>query len=142
VAKHGASTDFGPSPFVAARHNPSGAKPLRSGTTAFAKTLELKRQLTKAARNAPSTERKEQRGSEIDLIHELVDLKLIHLAKSRVTVSDRPGRIYEAYMLDLSQYAGARKRRKLQLVEFWKPSSKDALRKISLVYAPDEHGST
>jgi hypothetical protein len=85
---------------------------------------------------------KEQRGREVDLIHELVDLKLIHLARSRVTVSGRPGRIYEAYMLDLSQYAGARKRRKLQLVEFWKPSSKEVLRKISLVYAPDEQGST
>lgn len=79
---------------------------------------------------------KEQRGREVDLIHELVDLKLIHLARSRVTVSRRPGRIYEAYMLDLSQYAGARKRRKLQLVEFWKPTSTEALRKVSLVYAP------
>jgi hypothetical protein len=79
---------------------------------------------------------KEQRGPEVDLIHELVDLKLIHLARSRVTVSRRPGRIYEAYMLDLSQYAGARKRRKLQLVEFWKPTSTEALRKVSLIYAP------
>jgi hypothetical protein len=85
---------------------------------------------------------KEQGGREVDLIHELVDLKLIHLARSRVTVSGRPGRIYEAYMLDLSQYAGARKRRKLQLVEFWKPSSQEVLRKISLVYAPDEQVST
>jgi Cdc6-like AAA superfamily ATPase len=81
---------------------------------------------------------KEQRGSEVDLIHELVDLKLIHLARSRVTVSRRPGRIYEAYMLDLSQYAGARKRRKLQLVEFWKPTSTEALRKVSLIYAPTD----
>jgi hypothetical protein len=43
-------------------------------------------------------------------------------------------------MLDLSQYAGARKRRELELVEFWKPSSKEALRKISLIYAPDGQG--
>ncbi len=82
---------------------------------------------------------KEQRGRDVDLIHELVDLKLIHLVRSRVTVSGRAGRIYEAYMLDLSQYAGARKRRKLHLVEFWEPSSKEALRKKSLIYVPDEH---
>ena len=79
---------------------------------------------------------KEVRGEEVDLIHELVDLKLVHLARSRVTASGRPGKIYEAYMLDLSQYAGARKRRKLNMVEFWKPSSKDALRKTSLIYDP------
>lgn len=79
---------------------------------------------------------KEQRGREVDLIHELVDLKLIHLVRSRVTVSRRPGRIYEAYMLDLSQYAGSRKRRKLQLVEFWRPASTEVLRKVSLIYPP------
>lgn len=81
---------------------------------------------------------KEQRGQEVDLIHELVDLKLIHLVRSRVTVSGRRGKIYEAYMLDLSQYAGVRKRRELQVVEFWKPSSKEALRKISLIYSPND----
>ena len=79
---------------------------------------------------------KEQHDLEVDLIHELVDLKLIHLVRSRVTVSDRPGRIYEAYMLDLSQYAGARKRRKLVLVEFWKADSTQSLRRISLLYTP------
>jgi len=77
---------------------------------------------------------KERQGTEVDLIHELVDLKLIHLVRSRVTVSGRPGKIYEAYMLDLSQYAGARKRRKLQMIEFWKPTSTEALRKASLIY--------
>ena len=80
---------------------------------------------------------KEQRGREADSIHELVDLKLIHLAKSRVTVSGRPGRVYEAYMLDLSEYAGARKRRKLKMIEFWKSPS-ETLRRISLIYTPEE----
>jgi hypothetical protein len=84
---------------------------------------------------------KEQRGRDVDLIHELVDLKLVHLVRSRVTVSGRAGRVFEAYMLDLSQYAGARKRRELQMVEFWEPSSKEALRKISLIYVPDEEGT-
>ncbi len=79
---------------------------------------------------------KEQHHVEVDLIHELVDLKLVHLVRSRVTVSGRKGRIYEAYMLDLSQYAGARKRRELEIVEFWKPDSTEALRKISIIYTP------
>lgn len=78
---------------------------------------------------------KDESGLEIDLIHELVDLKLIHLVRSRVTVSGRAGKIYEAYMLDLSQYAGARKKRQLEMVEFWKPSSKEELRKVSLIYS-------
>lgn len=79
----------------------------------------------------------DERGKEVGLIHELVDLKLVHLVRSRVTVSKRQGRIYVAYMLDLSQYAGARKRRKLQIVEFWKPTSVETLRKISLIYSPE-----
>ena len=81
----------------------------------------------------------EEKGKEVELVHELVDLKLVHLVRSRVTVSKRQGRIYEAYMLDLSQYAGARKRRGLQIVEFWKQRSEESLRKISLIYSP---GST
>ena len=81
---------------------------------------------------------KELAGVEVDLIQQLVDLKLIHLASSRVTLGGRRGKIYEAYMLDLSQYAGERKRRGLDIVEFWKPSSKGALRKKSLVYRPSE----
>lgn len=81
---------------------------------------------------------KELRGRDVELIHELVDLKLVHLVRSRVTVSGRVGRIYEAYMLDLSQYAGARKRRDLNLVEFWKPSSKEELRKAALIYGHAE----
>jgi hypothetical protein len=83
---------------------------------------------------------KEQHGREVDLIHELVDLKLVHLVRSRVTVSGRPGRIFEAYMLDLSQYAGARKRRDLDMVEFWKPDSTESLRRVSLLYTPSADG--
>ena len=79
---------------------------------------------------------KELKGQEVDLIHELVDLKLVHLARSRVTASGRPGKIFEAYMLDLSQYAGSRKKRGLKMIEFWKPDAEDALRKVSLIYQP------
>ena len=38
-------------------------------------------------------------------------------------------------MLDLSQYAGARKRRGLDIIEFWKPESKESLRRASLIYS-------
>jgi Cdc6-like AAA superfamily ATPase len=75
------------------------------------------------------------RGEKIDLLHELVDLKLLHLVRSRVTVPRRSGDIFEAYMLDFSQYSGARKRRGLQTIEFWKADSDDKLRKVSLIYA-------
>lgn len=77
--------------------------------------------------------------STVDGIHELVDLKLLHLIRSRVTVNTRQGRIYEAYMLDLSQFAGSRKKRDLKLVEFWEEGeSKDQLRKASLIYLDGE----
>ena len=79
---------------------------------------------------------KDERGDEVDNIRELVDLKLIHLVRSRVTVSGRPGKIFEAYMLDLSQYAGSRKRRNLDLIEFWRTGADKALRRISLIYSP------
>ena len=78
---------------------------------------------------------KEERGTQVASVHELVDLKLLHLVRSRVTVSGRRGRIYEAYMLDLSQYAGARKRRGLEIIEFWKPESKESLRRALLIYS-------
>lgn len=79
---------------------------------------------------------KEEQGAETKLIRELVDLKLVHLVRSRVTVSGRRGHMYEGYMLDLSQYAGSRRRRKLRMIEFWKSTSKEALRKASLIYTP------
>jgi hypothetical protein len=56
-------------------------------------------------------------GKKVDLLHELVDLRLIHLARSRITVSKRPGKIFEGYMLDVSQYAGSRKRHNFELVD-------------------------
>jgi hypothetical protein len=77
---------------------------------------------------------KDFQDTRVQSIHELVDLKLLHLIRSRVTVNTRPGRIYEAYMLDLSQYAGSRKKRGLDLVEFWRPDAKDKLRKPSLIF--------
>lgn len=69
-------------------------------------------------------------------IKELVDLRLLHLVKSRVTVRDRPGRIYEAYLLDLSQYTGERKKRGMSMIDFWKSGAEDQLRKATLIYTP------
>ena len=69
-------------------------------------------------------------------IQELVDLRLLHLVKSRVTVPDRRGKIYEAYLLDLSQYTGERKKRGLTILEFWKTGSEDELRRTALIYNP------
>jgi hypothetical protein len=83
---------------------------------------------------------KEARGKQVDLIHELVDLKLLHLVRPRVTVSGYKGKIYEAYMLDVSQYAGARKRRGLEMVEFWRTGSEERLRRASLIYTPSSPG--
>jgi hypothetical protein len=72
-----------------------------------------------------------------ELIQELMDLRLIHKVSSRVTVSKRPGRIFEAYMLDLSQYTGSRKMRDMRIVEFWRQGREDQLRLVSMVYDPD-----
>jgi len=75
-------------------------------------------------------------GKDYDFVQELIDLRLIHHIQSRVTVKNRPGKIYKALLLDISQYTGARKRRDINLIEFWKPSNKDELRKGSLIYDP------
>ena len=76
-------------------------------------------------------------GSEVDLIHELVDLRLIHLVRSRITVSKRPGKIFEGYMLDVSQYTGSRKRHNFELVNFWKQDAIEELRRAKLIYEPE-----
>jgi hypothetical protein len=77
---------------------------------------------------------KSSTGDEVELIHELVDLRLIHLVRSRITVSKRPGKIFEGYMLDVSQYTGSRKRHNFEIVDFWKPESLEELRRVKLIY--------
>jgi Cdc6-like AAA superfamily ATPase len=80
--------------------------------------------------------KRDQQASEARLIEELVDLRLLHLVRARVTVRGRPGEVFAAYMLDLSQYAGARKHRGLTMIPFWRSDGADALRKISLIFEP------
>ena len=81
---------------------------------------------------------KDRTDSSARLIEELVDLRLLHLVQSRVTVRDRPGKLFVAYMLDLGQYAGERKRRGIEMVEFWRHEGKERLRRTKLIYDPRE----
>ena len=79
----------------------------------------------------------EQRGSATrkSLIDQLVDLRLIHLVKSRVTTkSNKAGELFEAYMLDLSQYTAARKIHDMQIIDLSHDDSGEAIRRNSLIY--------
>jgi len=67
-------------------------------------------------------------------INELIDLKFLHRARSRVTVRNRVGRLYDAYMLDLSRYTGERARRNFEIVKFWEKGSDDTLRRANLIF--------
>jgi hypothetical protein len=77
------------------------------------------------------------KGNDNDLLQELVDLRLIHHIKSRVTVSDFPGKTFRALLLDFSQYTGERKKRDVEMLEFWKDANKEAIRRKSLIYNPN-----
>ncbi len=79
----------------------------------------------------------EEASDEYELIKELIDLRLLHQIKSRVTVSAKPGKIYKAFLLDVSQYTGERARRDVEMTEFWKDSEKEKLRRGSLIYDPE-----
>lgn len=83
----------------------------------------------------------EDTSEQIELIKQLIDLRLLHQVKSRVTVSARPGKIYKAYLLDVSQYTGERARRDVEMVEFWKDQEKEKLRIASLIFDPNSEAS-
>jgi hypothetical protein len=93
--------------------------------------------LFRARPNVPALNRAESarlHDADAKKIDELVDLKFLHRINSRVTVRNRPGRIFNAFMLDLSQYVGARKQRNLELLEFWRAERVDDLRKAGLIF--------
>lgn len=69
-------------------------------------------------------------------VEELTDLRLVHKVRSRVTISGRPGKLFEAYMLDVSQYTASRKKRELAIIEFWREHSTERLRRVGLLYPP------
>jgi len=72
--------------------------------------------------------------SELAPIEELVDLRLVHRVKSRLTVADRPGKTFEAFMLDVSQYTASRKKRELVIIEFWRDNGAESIRRAGLIY--------
>lgn len=75
-------------------------------------------------------------GSTRDSIDQLIDLRLIHPVKSRVTLKKgRAGELFEAYMLDLSQYTAARKVHEFHMLDLSANDKDEAMRKASLIYA-------
>jgi hypothetical protein len=68
-----------------------------------------------------------------DILGELVDLRFVHVVASRTTVRDIPGKLFTAYMLDISQYTGERRRREMEMISFWKRSELDKIRRSSFV---------
>jgi len=72
-------------------------------------------------------------------IDQLIDLRLVHPVKSRVTLkAGAVGELFEAYMLDLSQYIGARKVRDFAIVDLSASGKDEEIRKASLIYARAE----
>jgi hypothetical protein len=67
------------------------------------------------------------------LLGELVDLRFVHVVESRTSVRDERGKLYTGYMLDISQYTGERRRRELQMIEFWKREEIDRIRQAKYV---------
>jgi hypothetical protein len=67
------------------------------------------------------------------LLDELVDLRFVHIVRSRTTVREQPGKLYTAYMLDISQYTGERLRRDLAMIQFWRSSELDRIRRVKYV---------
>lgn len=74
-------------------------------------------------------------GPQYDRIKQPVDLRLLHTVAGRVKAFHRENEIYEAYMLDLSQYVGDRKRRELENAAVLEAAAKDKIRGASRIYA-------
>lgn len=66
-------------------------------------------------------------------IEELVDLRLLHRVAPRVTISKRQGRVYKAFMLDISQYVGSRAIHDFEMIEFWRGHGTDTIRRVGLI---------
>jgi hypothetical protein len=69
-------------------------------------------------------------------LDQLIDLRLIHPVKSRVTLKKgAAGELFEAYMLDLSQYTAARKVHEFQIVDLNASDKDEIIRRSSLIYS-------
>lgn len=71
------------------------------------------------------------------LLGELVDLRFVHVVESRTSVRTERGKLYTGYMLDVSQYTGERRRRELQMIDFWKREEMDKIRQGKYVLSLD-----
>jgi len=71
-----------------------------------------------------------------DSVDQLIDLRLIHPVKSRVTLkAGAKGELFEAYMLDLSQYTAARKVQNFQMLDLSAKETDESLRRGALIYS-------
>lgn len=78
---------------------------------------------------------KKTNNEEFAKINELLDLRLVHHIRSRTTVkSGRAGQIFDAYMLDISQYTASRKVHDIKIVDLSKNNSDDEFRRAGLIY--------
>jgi len=74
-----------------------------------------------------------------DSVDQLIDLRLIHPVKSRVTLkAGAKGELFEAYMLDLSQYTAARKVQKFQMLDLNEKETSEAMRKASFIFKGED----
>jgi len=55
----------------------------------------------------------------LEILQELMDLRLIHKVNPHVTISKRQGKYFEAYILDVSQYSEIRKKKEFEEIMFW-----------------------
>jgi len=70
-----------------------------------------------------------------DAIEQLIDLRLIHPVKSRVTLKKgAAGELYEAYMLDVSQYTASRKVHDFHMIDLSSTQKDEEIRRSSLIY--------
>ena len=63
---------------------------------------------------------KERNADEYGLMQGLMDLRMLHLINSGLSDAHHAGRRSEVYMLDLSQYSGARLKRNLRVLDLVK----------------------
>jgi len=61
---------------------------------------------------------RENRPADYTLLTDLMDVRLIHLVDSGVSDAHQAGHRSEAFMLDLSQYSGARLKQKVRVLDF------------------------
>jgi hypothetical protein len=80
-------------------------------------------------------------GEWVELIQELVDLRLLHRIKSHFSMKygKYARRRFDAYMIDLSQYARTRMKEGFGDKKFWEPDNEDLLRdRTSFIYTHDK----